>query len=242
MSMPKTMIVGVFLHGTLHIKNNGEVNTINVPDGMHVTVINAVAPGVPNISTLQEYENIATKISTFVKTKKRKYNKLTKPQIETLSVHVKNMLVSENKNQATDIIKEHQYLYSKKDVNPNFQKYTYQYGNAFQIKAYNTNDTIPNKLFIRFSEKELVNPDNIKETYFNNIVLYNYDELYLFNMLLSVGLDINQITLEQMLEFFIVLGVENVIMIDMSCSVFNSTPEFLTERNIRQTRRQMLFG
>lgn len=241
MSIPKTLIVGVFLHGVLHIKTNGEVNTDIVPDGIHVTLINAVAPGVPNISTLQEYENIAMKISTFVKTMKTNYNELTKTQIDALSKQFKNMLVSENKNQAMDIVKEHQRLYSKKDVDINFQKFTHQYGNSFQIKSYDTNDTIPNKMFVRFSEKEVINPDNIKETYFNNIVLFNYDELDLFNMLLSVGLDINEITLGKMLEFFVALGVENLIIIDLSCSTFHSIPKFLTERNIRQIRRKMLF-
>ena len=66
--------------------------------------------------------------------------------------------------------------------------------------------------------------------------------LDLFSILLSSGLDINQITLGQMLEFFVNLGVENLIIIDMSCSTFKANPEFLTERNIRQTRRKMIFG
>jgi len=59
-------------------------------------------------------------------------------------------------------------------------------------------------------------------------------------MLLSIGSDINQITLGQMLEFFVNLGVKNLIMVDMSCSTFRGKSEFLTERNIRQLRRQIL--
>ena len=240
-SIPKTLVIGVFLHGELHIKYNGEINNDIVPDGIRVTVINAVAPGVPNISTLQDYENIATKISKNIKRRKN-YDKLTKSQIRCLSGSLRDMLVSENQNQAIDIIKEHQYLYSKNNVNPTFQKFAYQYGNAFKMKTYEANENIPNKLFIRFSEGEVINPDNIKENYFNNIVLYNLEELDLFSMLLSSGLDINQITLGQILEFFVNLGVENLIMVDMSCSTFKANPEFLTERNIRQTRRKMIFG
>lgn len=237
--IPETLVIGVFLHGELHMKDNGELNYDIVPDGMRVTVINAVAPGVQNISTLQDYEIMAEKISVKVKTRKN-YDKLTKSQIKNLSESLRDMLVITNKNQATDIIKEHQYLYSRQKVNLTFQKFAHQYGNAFKIKTYNTNDFIPNKLFIKFSEGEVINPDNIQENYFNNIVLYNLEESDLFRMLLSTGLDINQITLGQMLEFFVNLGVKNLIIVDMSCSAFKGNSQYLTERNIRQLRKQIL--
>lgn len=238
-AIPKTLVIGVFLHGELRMKDNGELNNDTVPDGIRVTIINAVAPGVPNISTLQDYENMAIKISKIVKSRKN-YDKLTKSQINYLSANLRNVLVSENKNQAAEIIKEHQYLYSRSKVNPTFQKFSNQYGNAFTMKTYESNAIIPNKLFIKFSEGEVINPDNIEENYFNNIVLYNLEELDLFRMLLSTGLDINQITLGQILEFLVNLGVENLIVVDMSCSTFKGNPEFLTERNIRQIRRQIL--
>ena len=66
--------------------------------------------------------------------------------------------------------------------------------------------------------------------------------LDLFSMLLSSELDIDQITIGQLMEFLVNIGVENLIIVDLSCSVFNGNPEFLTERNIRQTRRKILFG
>ena len=84
--------------------------------------------------------------------------------------------------------------------------------------------------------------DNIPENYFNNIVLYNLEELELFKMLESAGLDIDQITLGEMLEFLVNLGVQNLIMVDLSCSVFKGKSEFLTERNIRLKRIKMLFN
>jgi hypothetical protein len=240
-TIPKTLIIGVFLHGELHITDNGDLDNENVPDGMRVTIINAVAPGVPNISTLEDYENMARQISKTVKERKN-YDTLTKCQINMIAENLKDMLVKENKVQSNDILNEHQKLYSKNKVSPTLRKFVHQYGNSFKIKTYEANDKIPNKLFIKFNEGEVINPDNIPENYFNNIVLYNLEELDLFNMLESVGLDINQITLGEMLEFLVNLGVQNLIMVDLSCSEFKGKSEFLTERNIRLKRRKMLFN
>lgn len=241
MSIPKTLFMGLFLHGELHLLDNGELNMDTVPDGMRVTVINAVAPGIPNISTLEDYENMATRISKVVK-KRQYYDELTNYEINKVVVNLRDILVRENKVQSSDIIKVHQHLYYKNQVNVVFQKFTHQYGNSFNIKTYSANDKIPNKLFIKFSEGEVINPDNIEEKYFNNIVLFNLDESDLFRMLVSVGLYIEQITLGQILEFLVGFGVQNLIMIDLSCSTFKGKSEFLTERNIRLKRRKMLFN
>ena len=59
-------------------------------------------------------------------------------------------------------------------------------------------------------------------------------------MLAEVGLDIDQITLGRILEFVVNLGVENVIIVDLSCSVFIGKSEHLYERNIRHLRRQII--
>ncbi len=241
MSIPKTLIIGAFLHGELYLTDNGELNMDTVPDGMRVTLINAVAPGVPNISTLEDYENMAAQISNIVKRRKN-YDELTKSQINSIAENLRDTIVKENKAQANDIINEHQHLYSKNKVRPALQKFVHQYGNSFKINTYEAQDKIPNKLFIKFNEDEVINPDNIEENYFNNIVLYNLEELDLFKMLKLGGLDIDQITLGQMLEFLVGLGVQNLIIIDLSCSIIKGNPEFLTERNIRLTRRKLLFN
>ena len=62
----------------------------------------------------------------------------------------------------------------------------------------------------------------------------------IFEMLAEVGMDIDSITLGQILEFVVNLGVENVIIVDLSCSVFIGQAEHLSERNIRHLRRQMI--
>lgn len=45
-----------------------------------------------------------------------------------------------------------------------------------------------------------------------------------------------------MLEFLVNLGVQNFIMVELSCSEFKGKSEFLTEKNIRLKRIKMLFN
>ena len=75
-TIPKTLIIGVFLHGELHLNENGELNNDIVPDGISIHVINSVAPGVPNISTLENYEHMATQISKIIDLNNFVINKL----------------------------------------------------------------------------------------------------------------------------------------------------------------------
>ena len=60
-------------------------------------------------------------------------------------------------------------------------------------------------------------------------------EILRMNLIVQV-----KITLGQILEFFVNLGVKNLIIIDMSCSAFKGNSQYLTERNIRQLRRKIL--
>jgi hypothetical protein len=240
MNIPKTLVIGIYLHGVLPLNENGEIQKEKVPDGLCVTTINSVAPGISNISTIEDMENIATKLSIRIKTRKN-YDKLTNLQIKNLSENLRNLLVNINKDQSYDIIKVYHRQYSKTQVKSSFQKFTYQYDNSFRIKTYDSFDSIPNKLFNKFSDGELINPKNFPEHYFNKIILYNLDEFNLFEMLESVGLDVEEISMEHLMVFLVRLGVKNLIIIDLSCSVFNGDAKFLSDRHIRQIRRQILF-
>jgi hypothetical protein len=240
LSIPKTIIIGIYLHGELHLKKNGSLRKDIVPNNMNVRIINGVAPGIPNISTLKDYENMAAKVNKKSKLVNN-WNELTKHKIDLLSADIKEILKKTNQTQASTIIKKHQSLYSKNRTNTAFRQFANSYNHSFRITSYSSGDTIPDKLYIKFEEGEIINPDNIKENYFNRITLYNLKgEPDIFEMLAEVGMDIDRITLGQILEFVVNLGVENVIIVDLSCSVFIGQAEHLSERNIRHLRRQMI--
>ena len=43
LSIPKTIIIGIYLHGELHLKKNGSLRKDIVPNNMNVRIINGVA-------------------------------------------------------------------------------------------------------------------------------------------------------------------------------------------------------
>jgi hypothetical protein len=45
------------------LKKDGLPKKDRVPPNMHITVINALVPGVQNISTLENYENLSENVS-----------------------------------------------------------------------------------------------------------------------------------------------------------------------------------
>lgn len=240
MNIPKTIVIGINMHGELHLKEDGTPNKYIIPNKFRVTVINAVAPGIPNISTLEKSEELAENVYKRIKRRKN-WNKLTKSQIDSLSESIKNLLVDTNKEESKEIIKEHERLYSKNIVNKKFEKFANYYDHSFRITTYNSGQKIPDKLYLKFGEGEVLNPNNIDEIYFNKVVLYNLEgEPDIFEILQSVGMDIDQITTSQLIEFLSSLGVENLIIVDLSCYVFKGESKHLTERNIRHMRRKIM--
>jgi len=207
------------MHGILPLDKNGEMQMQKVPKGLRITTINSVAPGITNISNIETIETIAKQLSSKIKTKKN-YNKLTKTQITNLTENIRNSLVNENKQHAFNIIKEYQYQHQYQyKVNTDFQHFAYQYDNSFKIKTYESYDNIPDKLFIKFTNGEHSNPNNFHEHYF---------------------LTIEHISMEYLMEYFVSLGVQNLIIVDLSCSTFNADDNIISDRHIRQVRRHML--
>ena len=70
MNTPKTLVIGIYMHGILPLDKNGEMQMQKVPKGLRITTINSVAPGITNISNIETIETIAKQLSSKIKTKK----------------------------------------------------------------------------------------------------------------------------------------------------------------------------
>lgn len=240
MNIPKTLVIGINMHGEIHLTGDGTPLNSIVPENMHINIINAVVPGVPNISTLENYENLAENISEKVKDISD-WNNLTQPQISEITQNIKEMLVATNDEQSNDIINQYQKSYNKGNINTHFKDFAHSYNKSFKITSYTSRQSIPDKLYLKFLPGEAENPNDVEENYFNKIVLYNLDgEPDIFELFKTFGTNLDQIKTSELIEFVVSLGVQNLIIIDLSCSVFKGEHKFLTERNIRQMRRTMM--
>jgi len=242
MDIPKTLVIGINMHGELNLDVNKNPIYAIVPENMYISTINSVAPGVPNISTLENYDMFAEHISEKIKT----ITDWDTIDIEHLTVEIRELLVELNEEQSRDIIKLAQQNYSKGNMTDKMKAaYAHHYNKSFQIKNYHGGMRIPDKIFLKFTDREIENiaPDGLEDSYyFNKIVLYNLEgEPDLFEFLEMVGHSVDRITISQMCDFLNSLGVVNLIIVDLSCSIFRGETE-LTEREIRYARRQMIGG
>jgi hypothetical protein len=233
----KPLIIGMYLHGELNLDEKGHVIQEKIPENMNIKIINCVSPGVPFISTLENYESIISGVTNTI----NKQNKLKSEDCalksEDCALKLRNLLVQMNKNQFMEILKEHQKLYKKNEINENIQLYIQQYDNAFRLNSYKSGEYINNKLYTKFNDNDSSN------FFFNKIIFHNLDWFQdLFEILKENGLDVEEITLGQILDFLanLNLDIQNIIIVDLSCSVFKGDEEFLTKRNIRRLRRELL--
>lgn len=235
-----TLVIGINMHGEIPLQENGKVYTDTIPNNMNISIISSVAPGIPFVSTLSNSENLLNKIPTKLKQVKD-WNKLTNSQLTKITKHIRNLLVDTNIKEANNIVKESQHLYVRNKTNTIYQKFSQYYDNSFKVTSYCGGDVFTDKLFIKFLDGEVLNPFNITENYFNKLTILNSNEQQdIFQMLKICGLNIEQIWLSELFEFLLNIGVENLIIIDLSCSIFTGDPKYLTDRHIRYLRREMI--
>jgi len=251
----KTLVIGINLHGEIPIDNNCEPEMIKVPNN-YIIKLNTVAPGVPNISTIENYNNLGDIVKRFVKEntwlndpmESTRLKKKYKTRMIKFVTDLKEKFIEENADNIAGIESE----YFKKGVIPESHKHKKDFihntDRMYGITEFGKDDVIENKLFSKFSPEQIaqygIDEDQLGyDKGFNKIVIYNFEDAVtqdLFEMLnVSFGLDLTEITLFDLIDLFTNMSVENLILIDLSCSTFKSD-KGLTSRNTRCLRRDIL--
>ena len=246
--LPKTIILGLNLHGEINVNNR--VPEIKPLDINCLIQLNAVACGVANISSFTNYEMLSKEVDLFIKSHQMDWNSNYKED-ELLSYveNIQRLLIKENDEEQKKIEKEYKKKISEKDCDTKLISYMKQYfdtiDKSYNISAFKEYVPIANKLFYKFSEDELKELMRLKKInksndYFNKISVYNsLDEMDIFTLLSSLGYTLDLISLFDLIDFLKGAGVENIIMIDLSCEVFKDEMESLTDRDIRCVRNYM---
>jgi hypothetical protein len=251
----KTLVIGINLHGEIPIDNNCEPEMIKVPNN-YIIKLNTVAPGVPNISTIENYNNLGDIVKRFVKEntwlndpmESTRLKKKYKTRMLKFVTELKDKFIEENTDNIAGIESE----YFKKGAIPESHKHKKDFihntDRMYGITEFGKDDVIENKLFSKFTPEQIehygIDEDQLgNDKGFNKIVIYNFEDAVtqdLFEMLhVSFGLDLTEITLFDLIDLFTNMSVENLILIDLSCSTFRSDKD-LTSRTTRCLRRNIL--
>uniref|UniRef100_A0A6C0DS34 Uncharacterized protein n=1 Tax=viral metagenome TaxID=1070528 RepID=A0A6C0DS34_9ZZZZ len=244
--MDKTFIVGINLHGEIPLDNSGNPQTKNV-ENKFIIKLNAVSPGVPNISTFENYNNLSDITRTAVETNKwlrepmqseRLFEGYKKKMIDFVS-DLKTKFIKENAENVKGIEKEHSKKGRHNNISDDQENFLQNKDTMFTINRFETGDVITNKLFLKFTPDELsqldIDDNIIANKGFNKIIIYNLSNSDVFELL---GDEYKYITLFDLIDLLSGMGAENIIFIDLSCSVFTSNNK-ISKRDVRMFRRRL---
>lgn len=244
--MKKTLVIGINLHGEIPLDKDNNPETRKL-DNSFIITMDAVTPGVPFISTLENYNNLSEITKKLVKSNDwlnypmqsdRQFAETYKNKMIDFVTTIKTKFIKETTENVKGI--EHEYSKKRKHNEPfgHEQDFIHNKDSLFTISTFDNGDSIANKLFLKFTQEELdqLNIDEIADKDFNKIIIYNLDNIDVFELL---GPEYTSITLFNLIDLLTGMGAEKIIFIDLSCSVFISDSK-ITKRTIRNVRRQII--
>jgi hypothetical protein len=238
MEIPKTLIIGLNLHGEIPLdkESNPIVKTL---DNNFIIQFDLVSPGVPNVSTIDNYSMLSEEVGKIVDNFDIDWNtRRNKTKLIELCKQIKENLIKNNEKNRKDITK-----FNRTIKNQKLSSFIHSYESGFSISAFKEGDNIFNKQFHKFTKQETktlkINKKN--KYFFNKIFIYNIDgKPDVFELFSLLGHDVESINLFELIDFFKNIGAENIVFIDFSCSVFQTEEDStLTDRLIRVTRRNI---
>jgi len=189
MDFPKTLIVGLNLHGEIPLDATGKLITKPLENNF-VIKLNTVSPGVPNISTFENYNNLSEITRKLVESnnwlnepmKSERLFENNKQKMVDFVEKLKTEFMEENKENVKGIEKEYQVGKKRKDISEHQQNFIYNYASSFTISQFNKGDLIVNKQFYKFTPAELerLEIDDIDDEDFTPFFISNADFLYNF--------------------------------------------------------------
>lgn len=222
-----------------------------VPETMPLKIkqliqLNAVTCGVSNVSNIIIFNEISLLINDFFEgTKKFLENFQSLDKLEWYINLLRNVLSSKNEPYLEQILLELRGINmstlsepEKKRVE-SIQQFVHSTGKAYDIHTFSEGDPIINKTFTKLTQSEL------KEAglYVNKIFDYTNKVDIIEIIEKATGKSIKSITLFNIIDFLHGLGVETIILVDLSCNVFVHNDKIITNaRTIRGNRRSMTKG
>uniref|UniRef100_A0A6C0HWU6 Uncharacterized protein n=1 Tax=viral metagenome TaxID=1070528 RepID=A0A6C0HWU6_9ZZZZ len=248
--LSKTVIIGCNLHGEIMLdkNNNPFVEPLKLKS---LIQLNAVTPGITNIATFTTYDKLGRDVDSFIEDNPKDWDAdYSENDLLSYVKKIRRLLIKSNKEERKDI--EQLYKKNAKQQNTgltdrvatNMKGYVHSLDKSYNISAFGQGDKILNKTFYKFDAVELENVEmedddvDLEDAFFNKLFVYNNeDKMEIFDFLDSLGHPRDELTLFNLIDFLEGLGVENLILIDLSCEVFVRDDNFeFTSRDIRSKR------
>ena len=244
--IPKTVFATSITHGIIPITNSAittdpEFIYKTLPKHMNLIRINVTELGVSNISTLENTVNINDAIC------KKIHANIANQTTNLLrtAVSIKNVIKRTNRENKQGIIQASgDAIYEEKQSL--FADYLHSADNMYKIEQIRGGDSYIEKIFTKFTEEELeiARKNDINENgfetdasdCFNRINIVNMEGMDVFAMFENMGYLLVELQFSDFIEFMNGLGVENVVLIDMSCNNID-TKDPRTMRRLRRNQK-----
>jgi hypothetical protein len=222
---PETMIVVITAHGHIKVKTNPmtglhEPEVFALPEGMSLTRISGVAPGVCNYSDAAFAGKIIDKVRFITSG-----IELTDENVPYLSESITTEIKKTTKSDAANMDKENEL---DEDEPAYLQDYKHHFDKICAKSSHGSCTLAINKIY---------STDQLSSNYDDVILLLNVDEFGMDYFLTMDTPPPYRVSLETLLKDLKRDGVKNVILIDLSCAVFNDRGLQPSARDVRGLRR-----
>lgn len=218
---PKTMVIVITAHGRIPVDTNfqgiKEPEIFAIPSGMTLNRINAVVPGVCNYLS----DDFARKIMEIARTNITAYDLHSQENVPPGFVnHLRKMFVrATNKDWELDKRIDDD---DKEDVDLHLKDYHTHYNKSYRSSKHES---------YKFALNKIYSTPSLSPNYNDTITFFlPNDEMDYFTTLTPPY----QVDLKSIVHMLSELGVKNLILMDLSCSVFYD--KTLDERAVRHLR------
>lgn len=223
---PETMIVVITSHGKIPIKTNSDGSQkpklLTIPDGMTLTKISAVAPGICNYIDPDFAASIVREVNYLSRYSEKK---TTSEDIESLSEELRGKI----KELTLIDLKKRDKSMGKDEAEATYlQQYNYHFDKICSKTSHSSCTKAIDKIY---------SIGQLSSSYDDNILFLNTpdgDVDYFLEIDPPYRINLHSILLHLKSK-----GVKNVIVIDLSCSVFSGN-EPITASATRLLRREII--
>jgi len=247
MSYPSEVILSITAHGGIELTKKDVPSYFTVPEGIKITKLSAVVPGVCNLVSPDDTEEFNKHILEVIRkletrrsrrSRSRSRSKSMAPQYKRMDAKTLSKMITHFQSTIVDSDQEvHKTTrQSRRNGEPDSEseEYIFHSDKSYRVCKYKPGQTIINKVYAR-NEKEIVTPWDLKINAMNVEGRPDLIQEIKGRRGYLRGEEENTfVYLKEIVDFLTQRGVKHIILLDFSCSVFGrETDDFTNPEDIK---------